>query len=114
MAGGATVSYRGSWLGAPRTYWAGEWRVEGTRGRLSWTSRRGGLDDLSGERVTLRGRRLTLPTLARTGRQGVLSEFAEVVTSGREPLSAGVHNLKTLALTLGAIASASAGRRLSL
>lgn len=114
MDAGATVSYRGSWLAAPKTYWAGEWRLEGTKGRLSWTSRRGGVDDLSGERVSLRGRQLPLPSLERLGRRGVLTEFADAVASGREPLSAGVHNLKTLGLTLGAIASASEGRTLTL
>ncbi len=114
LDGGAAVAYRGSWLSAPQTCWAGEWRLEGTKGRITWTSRRGGVDDLSGERVTLRGRKVTLPTPERTGRRGVLTEFAGAVAGGGEPLSSGVHNLKTLALTLGAIASASEGRRLAL
>ena len=114
LDGGATVAYRGSWLGAPRTYWAGEWRLEGSKGRLSWTSRKGGVDDLSGERVTLRGRSVTLPEIERLGRRGVLTEFADAIVSGREPLSSGAHNLHTLALTLGAIASASEGRTLAL
>jgi predicted dehydrogenase len=113
MAEGATVAYRGSWLGAPKTLWAGEWRLEGAKGRLSWTSRKGGIDDLSGERVTLRGRTLPLPTLPRLGRRGVLTEFADAVATGREPLSSGAHNLGTLELTLGAIASAAEGRSLT-
>lgn len=114
MDGGTTVAYRGSWLGAPKTFWAGEWRLEGSKGRLTWTSRKGGVDDLGGERVTLRGRLVPLPKLERLGRRGVLTEFAHAVLNGGEPLSSGVHNLKTLGLTLGAIQSASEGRKLAL
>jgi len=117
-----TVSYRGSWLGGPPTQWAGVWRLEGSRGQLGWTSRNG--RDLSGERVTLRGRRVALPELPHTGRRGVLGAFAEAVASGHEltnheppnhePPSSGRSNLGTLALTLGAVASAAAGRAVSL
>jgi len=106
------VSYRGSWLGAPTTPWAGVWRVEGSRGHLTWTSRNG--RDLGGERVTLRGRRLPLPELPRTGRRGVLTAFAEAVATGAEPLSSGRHNLGSLALTLSAVASAVERRTVSL
>lgn len=110
-AGGA-VSYRGSWLGSPPTRWAGAWRVDGSRGRLNWTSRNG--RDLGGEGVTLRGRRVTLPELPQTGRRGVLAAFAEAVATGSEPLSSGRHNLGSLALTVGAIASAAQGRAVPL
>ncbi len=111
-----TVSYRGSWLGSPPTHWAGTWRLEGSRGQLTWTSRNG--RDLRGERVTLRGRRVALPDLPHTGRRGVLAAFAEAVAAGHElschePLS-GRYNLGTLALTLGAVASAATGRAVSL
>ena len=112
LGAGGAVSYRGSWLGGPSTNWAGVWRLEGSRGRLSWTSRNG--RDLSGERVTLRGRRVTLPELTRAGRRGVLAAFAEAIATGQEPLSSGRHNLGSLALTLGAITSAAQGRALAL
>lgn len=109
---GAAVSYRGSWLGRPRTHWGGVWQLDGSKGRLSWTSRNG--FDLSGERVTLRGRRVRLPELPRTGRRGVLAEFADAAATGREPISSGRHNLGSLELTIGAIESAAAGRTLTL
>ena len=115
LRSGATVAYRGSWLGAPPTFWSGVWRVEGSSGVLTWTGRNG--LDLSGEQVTLNGREIPLaplPDLPRTGRRGVLLEFAEAVRTGREPLSSGRDNLGTLALTLAAIASAAAGRTVSL
>lgn len=111
LASGARVAYRGSWLGNPATLWSGAWRLEGTRGVLTWTGRNG--RDLAGERVTLRGRRVPLPDLPRTGRQGVLLAFAETVRTGREPLTSGRDNLRTLALTLAAIRSAETGRTVS-
>lgn len=112
LSAGGAVSYRGSWLEGPSTNWAGVWRLEGSRGRLSWTSRNG--RDLGGGRVTLRGRRMTLPELTRTGRRGVLLTFAEAVATGQEPLSSGRHNLGSLVLTLNAITSAAQGRALTL
>ncbi|ADI15059.1 Gfo/Idh/MocA family protein [Truepera radiovictrix] len=108
LRGGAVMSYRGSWLSNPRTNWAGVWRLEGSRGRLTWTSRNG--RDLGGEAVTLRGRRVTLPEVAHPGRRGVLVAFAEAVATEQEPPSSGRENLGSLALTLGAVAAAAAGR----
>ena len=104
LASGGAVTYQGSWLGTPPTPWGGVWRLEGSRGTLTWSSRNG--RDLSGDEVMLNGRRVTLPELARTGRQGVLSAFAEAVRSGQAPPSSGAENLGSLALTLGAISSA--------
>lgn len=112
LAGGGVVSYRGSWLEGPSTPWAGRWRLEGSRGRLTWTSRNG--RDLSGEQLSLRGRRVALPELPRTGRRGVLAAFAEAVATGQEPTSSGRQNLGSLALTRGAIASAADGYAVSL
>lgn len=88
------------------------WRLEGSRGQLTWSSRNG--QDLSSDEVTLNGRRVKLPELARTGRQGVLSAFAEAVTNGEEPPSSGAQNLGTLALTLGAISSAATAQTVML
>lgn len=108
LGSSGAVAYRGSWLGAPPTLWSGTWRLEGSRGVLTWTGRNG--RDLSGERLTLRGRKRPLPDLPRTGRRGVLLEFVEAVRTGREPLSSGRDNLGTLALTLAATESAASGR----
>lgn len=112
LQGGAVMSYRGSWLSAPQTNWAGLWRVEGSRGQLTWTSRNG--RGLEGEVVTLRGRRVTLPETPLTGRRGVLAAFAEAVSAGQAPPSSGRENLGSLALTLGAVASAASGRAVAL
>jgi predicted dehydrogenase len=112
LQAGAVMSYRGSWLSTPRTNWAGVWRLEGSRGKLTWTSRNG--RDLTGEGVTLRGRRVPLPEVANPGRRGVLAAFAEAVATGRNPPSSGRENLGSLALTLGAVAAAASGRAVAL
>ena len=112
LAPGATVTYQGSWLGTPPTPWGGVWRLGGSRGQLTWSSRNG--RDLSGDEVVLNGRRVELPELARTGRQGVLSAFAEAVTNREEPPSSGAQNLGSLALTLGAISSAATAQTVML
>ena len=112
LRSGGAVAYRGSWLGDPPTLWSGTWRVEGSSGVLTWTGRNG--LDLTGEQATLNGREIPLPDLPRTGRRGVLLEFAGAVRTGREPLSSGRDNLGTLALTLAAIESAGSGRTVSL
>jgi predicted dehydrogenase len=117
LSGGGVVSYRGSWISAgPVTPWAGEWRVEGERGELAWTSRG---DPGVPDRVRLRppggrARAVTLPSVASLDRAGVLTAFSEAVRAGAEPESSGRDNLGTLAVTLAAIRSAEGGRRVVL
>jgi predicted dehydrogenase len=110
---GAVVSYRGSWVSpAPRTLWAGEWRMECGRGEIFWTSR----DDAGAgsDRVTVRrlgkpARRVDLPTLPAVDQAGSLAAFAQAVRSRQEPESSGRDNLGSLALTYAAIESAVSG-----
>jgi predicted dehydrogenase len=94
----------------------GEWRVEGERGELAWTSRG---DPGVPDRVRLRppggrARAVTLPSVASLDRAGVLAAFSEAVRAGTEPESSGRDNLGTLAVTLAAIRSAERGRRVAL
>jgi len=111
--GEVDVSYRGSWVSAgPITPWAGEWRMEFERGQIAWTSRgdRGILND----RVVVRPRGgrpevVALPVMDRVDRAGTLTEFATSLREGREAETSGRDNLKTLAFTLGAIASSHQG-----
>src|SRR5919108_238147 len=109
--GGVVVSYRGSWISAaPVTPWAGEWRMEFENGEVTWTSAAD--SDPSQDRVVVRTRGekervVALPTAARTGTWGTLTEFAAAIESGREPETSGRHNLGTLALMAAAVESAS-------
>ncbi|WP_201361119.1 Gfo/Idh/MocA family protein [Dictyobacter formicarum] len=109
--GGAVVNYRGSWVStAPKTNWSGEWRMEGEKGELIWTSR-GELPE--GAAIRLLGETeltpLALPELTALDRSGSLAAFAEAVSTNSIPETSGRENLKTLALMFAAIESAKTG-----
>jgi predicted dehydrogenase len=119
FGGGTVVSYRGSWASpAPRTHWAGEWRVECEDGEFSWTSRdnesAGAADRLVVRRRGKRSRTLPMPVLERYDRAGALAAFAAAVASREEPECSGRDNLRTLGLALAAIRSAGEGRPIDL
>ncbi|HTW99378.1 MAG TPA: Gfo/Idh/MocA family oxidoreductase [Acidimicrobiales bacterium] len=110
LDGGATVSYRGSWVRpGGETPWAGEWRMELEHGELWWTSR----GDLTAGHDAAwrydhggRRRRLALPDVELVDRAGALGELVAALAEGREPESSGRQNLGSLALTYAAIESA--------
>jgi predicted dehydrogenase len=110
FGGGAMVSYRGSWISpAPKTTWAGVWRVECSGGELFWTSRDG--RGVRGDRVTVRplgrpARRVELPSLPHIDIDGSLANFVQAIHTGHAAENAGRDNLGSLALTLAAIESA--------
>ncbi len=113
FAGGAVVSYRGSWVSpGPETPWAGEWRIECVRGEIAWTSRDN--HGASVDRVTVRplgkrARRIELPVLPQIDRAGSLRAFARAVATGEPPASSGRDNLGSLRLMYTAIDAATAG-----
>jgi predicted dehydrogenase len=113
--GGSVVSYRGSWTSTgPETHWSGDWRMEGERGEVLWTSRSGKPE--SGERVTttLLGegaeKQLELPKMDQVDRAQALVTFAEAIRTQTEPESSGRDNLASLALMQSMIESASSGK----
>jgi len=107
--GGTVVNYRGSWTSpGPKTAWAGEWRMECAGGEIDWTSR-------NTERVTVRpldgpARELTLSSLDRYDRAGVLGAFASAIGAGREPPCSARENLGSVALMSAAVAAAATGQ----
>ncbi|MFZ0215416.1 MAG: Gfo/Idh/MocA family oxidoreductase [Candidatus Dormiibacterota bacterium] len=115
--GGATVSYRGSWISAgAATPWSGEWRMECRQGEIRWTGR----SDRATREHELVTRepdggeqRVDLAPLRFTDRAGALHEFADAILSGRTPESSGRDNLRTLALMEAAVASATSGEPVS-
>ncbi|MBA3415068.1 MAG: Gfo/Idh/MocA family oxidoreductase [Chloroflexia bacterium] len=114
FAGGAVVTWRGSWISSgPATVWGGEWRVECEGGEIVWQSRGdGGTPD--SDRVTVRPmegpeRELDLAPTEPHGRAGVVTAFAAAIAGGTEPETSGRDNLATLGIAEAAIASVGTG-----
>ncbi|WP_235425849.1 Gfo/Idh/MocA family protein [Clavibacter michiganensis] len=113
LEGGLVVDYRGSWLHrGPATPWAGEWRISGEDGELTFTSRGEGV---SADRVGIRDadgteRELDLETLPLKGRAAGLRAFALSILGGPPPETSGRDNLGSLALMEAAGRSAQSGR----
>ena len=122
LGNGALFTYRGSWCaaGAP-TSWECAWRLVGTRGSLTWdghnelraettTAQRSGLFDevaaLGLENFDAAGRI--------GGHLGALQDFVTAVRGGPAPETRGADNIQSLAMTLGAIASARSGQRIDI
>jgi predicted dehydrogenase len=113
--GGASVSWRGSWVSpGPTTNWPGEWRAECENGEIVWTSRGDLPDQLSADRVVVRPlngpeRIVPLAPLRLYDRAGSLSAFVQAINTGTEPPCSGRDNLRTVALMNAAITSAVTG-----
>ncbi len=119
FGGGVVFTYRGSWCAdGLRTSWESAWRFVGTRGSLTWD----GFDDLRAERSTgLRDglfdqvEAVDVPPLDPRdrigGHLGVIEDFVAAIRQGTVPETSGADNIKSLAMVLGAIESAEAGRR---
>lgn len=119
LGGGIVFDYRGSWCADGfRTSWESAWRIVSTRGSLTWD----GFDDLRAERST--GSReglfdkvepIDVPPLDPRdrvgGHLGVIQDFIAAIRDGTAPETDGADNIKSLAMVLGAIESAEAGRR---
>jgi predicted dehydrogenase len=115
--GGTVVSYRGSWVSAgARTPWAGEWAMDFPGAEVRWTSRNTDRKRLTPDRlvITRPGKPPERPKLPRVGlrdRQGALAMIRTAIETGREPawFSSGRDNLRSLAISEAAIASAARG-----
>ncbi|WP_449408721.1 Gfo/Idh/MocA family protein [Microbacterium maritypicum] len=113
---GATVSYRGSWVsrGEP-TAWAGEWRIDGSDGEISFTSRLGGTEDGAGDLVEVRDvataerRALPLAVSGLVDRAGSLHAFAHDILTGESTGHHGRDNVGSIALMEAATRSADSG-----
>lgn len=119
---GAVFTYRGSWcaLGLG-TSWECAWRIVGSKGSLTWDG---------GEAIAIEvggGKRnglfedvvsLAAPALDPAdrigGHLGVLKDFVAAIHGGTEPETVGRDNIRSLAMALGAIESAEAGRRVDI
>jgi len=123
LENGAVFVYRGSWCAAGLgTSWECAWRFVGAKGSLVWD----GADQIRIEVVGGGARDglfdavspLEPPLLAAEdrvdGHFGVLSDFVAAVGSAAEPETVGHDNIRSLAMVIGAIDSAKAGRRVDI
>ncbi len=122
MTKGCKFSYRGSWCAEGlQTSWGGSWRFTGTGGSLHWTGDEDGaegqivVESLAGsegfQREVVRCLEMA-PSAAQAenGHASVVAEFLHCVRTGTLPETHGADNLKSLAMVLGAVQSATSGR----
>ena len=120
---GAPFTYRGSWCAdGLRTSWECAWRFVGTKGTLTWdgddairieVARPGAREGLLDAVVPVEPPPLTADDRV-GGHRGVLADFVAAVRSGTQPETSGRDNIRSLAMVLGAIASAESGRRVDI
>lgn len=112
MDSGALFSYRGSWAAEGlNTSWESSWRAIGTRGTAVWD----GAQLLHGEQITedkgfIRPTRPLAPASvaepAYSGHAGCIRSFIDAIDRGEQPETVSSDNYYSLAMSLGAIASA--------
>jgi predicted dehydrogenase len=119
---GAVFTYRGSWCAdGLGTAWECAWRIIGDKGTLVWDGREdirievggGPRKGLFDEAVAVAVPPLD-PADRIGGHAGVLRDFVAAVRGGPEPETVGRDNIRSLAMALGAIASAGQGRRVEI
>jgi predicted dehydrogenase len=117
---GAHVVYTGSWVSRARgTTWDGAWELQGARGSLRWADNSVEVRYSSPfDTVFMPGAlewdgvmHVELDQLHHEDRAGVLDELVESIEQGRHPETDVRDNLRSLALVLGAVASARDGGR---
>jgi predicted dehydrogenase len=117
MTGGVVFSYRGSWCAeGQNTGWNSTWRVIGSKGSVQWD----GADGFAAEAVApvaekkfiLDKVKLTVPVTPMdvTGHAALMREFVDAVNSGRTPETECGDNIKSLAMVLAAVESATSGK----
>lgn len=121
---GAVIGYQGSWCErGPVTSWDGDWKIEGTRGCVTWIANRVTFyperidDSVYFEGATQRNGScldVAIRGLDYEERRGTLHEFADSVAAGRSPICNGADNLKTLAMVFGAVDSNSSAATVEL
>jgi predicted dehydrogenase len=119
---GAVFTYRGSWCAQGLdTGWECAWRIVGAKGTLVWDGRDSLRAEIAGgarkglfDEVT----QIRIPPLDPAdgidGHLGVILGFVLAVREGTEPETVGHDNIRSLAMALGAIDSAEAGRRIDI
>jgi predicted dehydrogenase len=114
LEGGAVFTYRGSWCAEGLgTSWECAWRFVGAKGTLLWDGHNDiRIEVAGGEREGLFAKAVAVPVPPLEaadrigGHAGVMKDFIAAVRSGTTPETVGRDNIRSLAMALGAIASA--------
>jgi predicted dehydrogenase len=122
LENGGVFTYRGSWCAEGLgTSWECAWRIVGTKGTLVWDGRENiQIEVGNGQRDGLFDGivEIVVPALDPAdhvgGHLGVLQDFVAAVRNGQEPETCGKDNIRSLAMSLGAIQSAQTGRRVDI
>jgi predicted dehydrogenase len=116
MTGGVVFTYRGSWCSEGfNTTWESNWRAVGSSGSIVWD----GAGDPKGQSVAgnegfrraLKDFECPALPIQFTGHDGILDEFVQSLRSGNEPQTVCHDNIKSLAMCLGAVESATSGKK---
>jgi predicted dehydrogenase len=108
-------TYRGSWCAeGVNTSWESDWRVIGQKGSVTWDGGEAFAAQVSARTGSFRSELadVQVPPLQsgdRTGgHSGQIADFVDCVRTGRIPETICTDNIKSLAMALGAVASAQA------
>ena len=120
LSDGIVFTYRGSWCAeGQNTSWESDWRVIGQKGSVTWDGGEGFAAQVVSKPGGFRSELadVQVPPLRHGdrigGHAGQIADFYECVRSGRIPETICTDNIKSLAMVLGAVASAQAGQVVS-
>ena len=121
MTNNLTFSYRGSWCAEGlRTPWACEWRITGTKGSVYWDGedefRAEVVEDDSGFLSTYKPVEVadTRTGDFLSGHHSALKAFLAALEQDEEPETICTDNIKSLAMVLGAVESATLKQRIQM
>jgi len=113
LSDGIVFTYRGSWCAEGRnTSWESDWRVIGQKGSITWDGGEGFAAQVVSKPGGFRSELadVQIPPLDQGdrvgGHAGQIADFVDCVCSGRVPETICTDNIKSLAMVLGAVASA--------
>ncbi|MBT3275444.1 MAG: Gfo/Idh/MocA family oxidoreductase [Spirochaetales bacterium] len=120
MTEGVVFTYRGSWCAeGQNTSWECAWRATGEKGSVSWD----GFETVTGEIMNddenfihenTELSPLPSEALESKSHSGVIREFLDSLENSTKPQTDCTDNIKSIAMVLGAIESAEAGKRIEI
>ncbi len=115
LSNGIVYTYRGSWCAeGVNTSWESDWRVIGQKGSVTWDGGEAFTAQVAARTGSFRSELadVQVPPLQSGdrigGHSGQIADFVDCVRTGRIPETICTDNIKSLAMALGAVASAQA------